>query len=134
MIISKTVIKCSFLILKLRLSRKKACVPTLLSAILIWNVSAPGSDALYFWPPNPVPEDPALACRRLQDQHDICKKKCRTKAVVGLVIRTGPATEKTVNQGLQQFGSLKRPSVQSNRKKPVEPAGFLPVPYELDSF
>ena len=119
MIISKTGIKCSFLILKLRLSRKKACVPTLLLAILIWNVSAPGSDALYFWPPNPVPEDPASACRRLQDQHDICNKKNAEQklwsvSLLGLDRTAGP-TEKTVNQGLQQFGSLKRPSVQSNR-------------------
>jgi len=58
-----------------------ACVPTLLLAIFIWNVSAPGCGALYFRPPDPVPDDPASACRRLQDQHDM-QKKSRTKAVV----------------------------------------------------
>ena len=45
-------------------------------------MSAPGCSALYFWPPDPVQDDPASACRRLQDQQHICKKKCRTKAVV----------------------------------------------------
>ena len=45
-------------------------------------MSAPGCGALYFWPPDPVPDDPASARRRLQDQQHICKKKCRTKVVV----------------------------------------------------
>ena len=45
-------------------------------------MSAPGCGALYFRPPDPVPDGPASARRRLQDQQHICKKKCRTKAVV----------------------------------------------------
>jgi len=45
-------------------------------------MSAPGCGALYFRPPDPVPDGPASARRRLQDQQHICKKKCRTKDVV----------------------------------------------------
>ena len=45
-------------------------------------MSAPGCGALYFRPPDPVPDGPASARRRLQDQQHIWKKKCRTKVVV----------------------------------------------------
>ena len=51
---------------------------TLLLAICISNCSAPGCGALYFRPLDPVPDDPASACRRLQDQHHWWKR-CRTK-------------------------------------------------------
>jgi hypothetical protein len=49
--------------------------------------------------------------------------------IICTVIRTGPDrtggwTSKRPNQSLHRSGSLKRPFVQSNRYKPVEPAGF----------
>ena len=50
--------------------------------------------------------------------------------IAALVIRIGPdrtgvPTYKRPNQRVYRFGSSKRPLVQLNRLKPVEPTGFL---------